>query len=77
MLKDAPSPNAARLFMNYFLTQDSQVALASQGYRPAASGLESKYPPDVAPLLTGKLLGTTTPGRLDETTKLATEIYKQ
>jgi hypothetical protein len=51
--------------------------LAAEGFKPVIAGFESKAPPDVAPLLAAKLLGTTTPGKLDETTKLATEIYKQ
>lgn len=77
LLRDAPHPNAGKLFMNYALTQEMQILQATEGYRPAAAGLEDKFPAEVKPLLSGKLLGTTTPGRLGETTKLATEIYKQ
>jgi iron(III) transport system substrate-binding protein len=76
MLKDAPHPNAARVFLNFLLGETGQTLLASEGFRPAVSGYETKAPPEVAPLLAGKLLGTTTPGRLDETTKIATELYK-
>ena len=75
-LRDAPHPNAARVFLNFLLSEAGQTLLAAEGFRPAVSGYESKAPPEVAPLLAGKLLGTTTPGRLDEMTKLATEIYK-
>jgi iron(III) transport system substrate-binding protein len=74
LLRDAPQPNAGKLFMNYMLSQDAQIMQASEGYRPAAAGLEGKYPDEVKPLLMGKLLGTTTPGRLTETTKLAEGI---
>jgi iron(III) transport system substrate-binding protein len=77
LLVDAPHPNAGKLFMNYLLSQQAQIMQAANGYRPAAAGLEGKYPDAVKPLLTGKLLGTTTPGRLGETTKIAEGIYKQ
>jgi iron(III) transport system substrate-binding protein len=76
MLRAAPHPNAARVFLNYLLSETGQTLLAAEGFRPAVSGYESKAPPEVVPLLAGKLLGTTTSGRLDAMTKLATEIYK-
>jgi iron(III) transport system substrate-binding protein len=76
ILKDAPHPNAARVFLNFLLSEVGQTMLAAEGFRPAKAGFETKAPPEVAPLVAGKLLGTTTPGRLDEMTKLATEIYK-
>jgi len=76
ILKDAPHPNAARVYLNFLLSDIGQTMLAAEGFRPAKPGFESKAAPDVAPLMAGKLLGTTTPGKLDETTRLATEIYK-
>ena len=76
ILKDAPHPNAARVYLNFLLSDIGQTMLAAEGFRPAKPGFESKAAPDVAPLMAGKLLGTTTPGELDETTRLATEIYK-
>jgi len=76
MLRDAPHPNAARVFLNFLLGETGQTLLATEGFKPAVSGYESKAPLEVVPLLAGKLLGTTTPGRLGETTKIASEIYK-
>jgi iron(III) transport system substrate-binding protein len=76
ILKDAPHPNAARVYLNFLLSEKAQTMLAAEGFRPAKSGFEAKAPAEVAPLVAGKLLGTTTPGRLDEMTKLASEIYK-
>lgn len=76
ILKDAPHPNAARVYLNFLLSEVGQTMLAAEGFRPAKPGFETKAPADVAPLVAGKLLGTTTPGRLDEMTKLASEIYK-
>ncbi|MGZ5828776.1 MAG: ABC transporter substrate-binding protein [Xanthobacteraceae bacterium] len=76
ILKDAPHPNAARVYLNFLLSDRGQAMLAAEGFRPAKPGFEKSAVPEVAPLLAGKLLGTTTPGRLDETTKIAAEIYK-
>jgi iron(III) transport system substrate-binding protein len=76
ILRDAPHPNAARVFLNFLLGEQGQTMLAAEGFRPAVSSFASKAPPEVAPLVQGKLLGTTTPGKLDEMTKIASEIYK-
>jgi iron(III) transport system substrate-binding protein len=76
ILKDAPQPNAARVYLNFLLSDRGQSMLAAEGFRPAKPGFEKNAPPEVTPLLAGKLLGTTTPGRLGETTKIATGIYK-
>ena len=77
ILKDALAPNAARVWLNYMLGPKGQALLAEEGFKPAVGKYASAAPAEVVPLLTGKLMGTTTPGKLDETTKLATEIYKQ
>lgn len=77
ILKDAPHPNAARVWLNFMLGPKGQALLAEEGFKPAVEKYASGAPAEVVPLLTGKLMGTTTPGKLDETTKLATEIYKQ
>jgi iron(III) transport system substrate-binding protein len=76
ILKDAPHPNAARVYLNFLLSDRGQSTLAAEGFRPAKPGFESSAVPEVAPLLAGKLLGTTTPGKLDEMTRIATELYK-
>jgi iron(III) transport system substrate-binding protein len=77
ILRDAPHPNAARVFLNFMLSATGQTLLAQDGFKPSIPGYESKAAPEVAELMLGKLLGTTTPGKLDELTKLASEIYKQ
>ncbi len=45
MLRDAPHPNAARVFLNFLLSETGQTLLAAEGFRPAVSGYESKAPP--------------------------------
>jgi len=75
MLRDAPHPNAARVYLNHLLSEEAQVMLASEGFRPVVPGFDERAAPEVAQLVKGRLLGTTTPGRLDEMLKLATDIY--
>jgi iron(III) transport system substrate-binding protein len=70
LLKNAPHPNAARLFMEFFLSDEAQAIHAAQGLitvTTLASADGAKPPP---------LLGTTEAARQDEMLKLAKEIYK-
>lgn len=77
LLKDAPHPNAARLFLNFMVGDVAQPMFAALGYGPAAHGMDDKVPADMRPLTVGaKLLGTTTPSKSDAMLKLAAEIYK-
>lgn len=76
VLKDAPHPNAARLFMNFVLDDESQTMLATGGFGPSMQGMASKIPGELRPLVQPKLLGTSTPSRFDEMLKLAAEIYQ-
>src|SRR5205814_4149171 len=76
MLKNAPHPNAARLFMNYYLEPESQLVFANAGYNPVIKGVIEKTSEEIRPLLATKALGTTIPERQDEMLALAKEIYK-
>jgi iron(III) transport system substrate-binding protein len=76
ILKNAPHPNAARLFLNYVLAPPAQIMLAAEGFRPATGGATGDLPSDLASFAKARLLGRTTPGRLDEMVKLATELYQ-
>ncbi len=75
ILKDAPQPSAARLFIEYMLEEPQQIALASEGFKPAVSGMASKIPAHLRPFVDVKLLGTTTANKLDEMNLLARQIY--
>jgi len=75
LLKDAPQPNAARLFVNYMLAEAAQVAQAQEGFKPSVKGLSEKIPANLRPYVDAKLLGTTTPGRQNEMFDLAKAIY--
>jgi iron(III) transport system substrate-binding protein len=76
MLKDAPHPNAARIFMNFLLDDEAQSRLATSGFGPSIAGMASRIPDELRPLVQPKLLGTSTPSRFDEMLKLASEIYQ-
>ena len=77
ILKDAPHPNAARVFLNFLLEKDIQVMLADQGFRPAISGVDQDIPENLRPLTVGaKLLGTTTASERNKMLKLAQKMYK-
>ena len=76
MLKDAPHPNAARLFMNWLLDPDQQLVFAKEGFRPTAKDMGSRIPEDIRPLTQAKAMGTTEPGKTQSYLDLAKEIYK-
>ena len=76
MLKNAPHPNAARLFMNHYLEPESQIVFANAGYDPVVKGVVEKTIPEIRALLATKAMGTTDPPKQDEMLALAKEIYK-
>lgn len=76
MLKNAPHPNAARLFMNHYLEPESQLVFANAGYNPVIKGVVEKASEEVRALLATKAMGTTIPEKQDEMLALAKEIYK-
>lgn len=74
MLKDAPHPNAARLLMNFYLSDEAQEIFARGGY----TTVNGKPIPEVAGLEApcSKPLGTSSADRQDEMLRLAREIYQ-
>lgn len=76
IFKNAPHPNAARLLVDFFLSDEVQTIFTSLGYPPVIGGLEGKISAETRPLAQAKLLGTTDPKLQDEMLKLATQIYK-
>lgn len=76
MLKNAPHPNAARLFMNHYLEPESQIVFANAGYNPVIRGVVEKTLPEIRELLATNAMGTTDPPKQDDMLALAKEIYK-
>jgi iron(III) transport system substrate-binding protein len=76
LLKDAPHPNAARLFMNFLLAPARQLVFAKEGFRPAAKEMGPQIPEEIRLLTQAKAMGTTEPGKTQGYLDLAKEIYK-
>jgi iron(III) transport system substrate-binding protein len=76
VLKNAPHPNAARLFMNHYLEPESQLVFANAGYNPVIKGVVEKTIEEIRPLLATKAMGTTIPEQQDQMLALAKQIYK-
>jgi iron(III) transport system substrate-binding protein len=77
MFKGAPHPNAARLFMDFLLSDEGQLAYGNLGFMPVVGGLESRITGEAKALVAQfKLLGTTDPKLQDDMLKLAKAIYK-
>ena len=76
IFKNAPHPNAARLLLDFFLSDDVQSIYATSGFRPVIAGLEGTAPAGARPLIQTKLMGTTDPKLQDEMLKTASGIYK-
>jgi iron(III) transport system substrate-binding protein len=76
IFKGAPHPNAARLLVDFFLSDDVQTIFANVGYPPVIGGLEGKVAAEARPITQAKLLGTTDPKLQDDMLKLAKQIYK-
>ncbi len=76
MLKNAPHPNAARLYMDFFLSEEAQLVYANTGNGITVKGVVDKATQDMRALAGAKLLGTTEAARQDQMLALAKEIYK-
>ena len=76
MLKNAPHPNAARVFMNHYLDVQSQIIYANAGYNPVVKDVIEKTIEEIRPLLATKALGTTDPEKQDAMLELAKQIFK-
>jgi iron(III) transport system substrate-binding protein len=76
MLKNAPRPNAARLFMDFFVSDEAQVLQDREGLIMVTKTQAPPTTPELAATRSGKLLGTTDATRQDDMLKLAKDIYK-
>ena len=76
IFKGAPRPNAARLLLDFFLSDESQLVYGNLGFVNTVGGLESKVSGEARALAQAKLLGTTDPKLQEEMLKLAKTIYR-
>ncbi len=76
ILTKAPHPNAARVLIDFMLSDEGQTIYASEGLLPTAEGLSSKLPPDYAELANIKLLGVSKLELTDPMVDAAKALYK-
>jgi len=76
MIKNAPHPNAALLFINFLLSEEMQAIFAAEGLGPSIGGIESKIPADIRPLVNAKSLGMPDWRREQDLLKVSKEIFK-
>jgi iron(III) transport system substrate-binding protein len=76
LLKNAPHPNAARLFINHYLSDEVQLIYANAGLIPVVPDLNGTVREEMRTLTSAKLLGTTNVDTQDAMLALAREIYK-
>ncbi|MGH9390854.1 MAG: ABC transporter substrate-binding protein, partial [Vicinamibacteria bacterium] len=72
VFKNAPHPNAARLFMDFLLSDEAQAVYAEDGYGPVVEPIEYVQKKTSRP----PLLGTSELKTMAEMARLAREIYK-
>jgi iron(III) transport system substrate-binding protein len=78
ILRGAPHPNAARVFMNFILEPDTQALYANAWYVPVTKGtIEKLTDPDSKLYASAKLLGTTETNDRQQMMDLATKIYSK
>lgn len=76
LLKNAPHPNAAKLYIDFLQTREPELIYARLGHGYVIDGIENDIPPDARPISSVKLLGTTDPDRQNDMLELARKIYK-
>jgi len=76
LIRNAPHPNAARLFINHYLSDEVQLIYANAGLIPVVSDLNGTVREEMRTLTGAKLLGTTDVDTQDAMLALANEIYK-
>jgi len=74
-LKNAPHPNALRVFVNHFLDVDSQLQYANAWMTPVVKGLMDKADPEAKPFVEPKLLGAVIREERAAMMELAKKIY--
>jgi ABC-type Fe3+ transport system substrate-binding protein len=77
ILRGAPHPNAARLFINHLVDMNSQLTYANAGMVPVIEGVaERLQDPEAKRLATVKLMGKVMVDERERMLKLATEMFR-
>lgn len=75
VLKNAPHPNAARLFINHFLSVESQVIYANAWMVPVVGAAADRANPDAKPFVDARLLGPAKLAERPSMMALAKKLY--
>ena len=75
VLKNAPHPNAARLFIQHFLSVDAQLIYANAWMLPVAAGAAERADPEAQPFVNAKLIGPATLSDRPSMMGLAKKLY--
>ena len=76
MIKGAPHPNAARLYIDFAMSDEVQQIFARDGFGVVRRGVLDKVPPEARAIADVKLMGGSDPMRQNEMLDLARSIYK-
>jgi iron(III) transport system substrate-binding protein len=76
VMRNAPHPNAARLLIDFYLSESGQLLYANNGLIPVVDGILEKTEPAMRELVSAKLLGATSAEEQDAMLRLATEMYR-
>ncbi|MEH2493772.1 iron(III) transport system substrate-binding protein [Bradyrhizobium sp. AZCC 1678] len=76
LLRNAPHRNAARLFINHYLSDEVQLIYANAGLIPVVDKLDGPVKEEMKTMTNAKLLGTTDVDTQDAMMALAKDIYK-
>lgn len=76
LLKNAAHPNAARLLIDYFLDQDSQLLYANGWMLPVVKGVAERANDDAKPFANAKLMGPATLEERPAMMELAKKLYQ-
>jgi ABC-type Fe3+ transport system substrate-binding protein len=77
ILRGAPHPNAARLFINHLIDMNSQLTYANAGMVPVIEGVaERLQDPEAKRLATVKLMGKVMADERERMLKLATDMFR-
>lgn len=75
LMRNAPNPNAARLYIDFLQSPTAQRIYASEGHGIVIDGVTEDLPDNVRRIAEAPLLGTSDSRRQDEMLSKAREIY--
>ena len=76
VLNNAPHPNAAKLFLNYTLSDEAQTIFGNAGSGTVSTNAVTIERPEVRELVSGKLFGTIDPLKQNEMLANARDVFK-